>query len=93
MRRTAARRYRTCHPRIGVGRRVSQNHTVSVVRMYIQMIVVGLVLSGLLYAALIGGFLSRFVGGPIPEVRTVDGQPHLVTMPAATRLPVLAIVK
>ena len=72
---------------------VAHDHAVSVVRMYIQMIVVGLILSGVLYVALMAAFLSRFVGGPIPEVRIINGQPRLMTKLAAPRLPVLAIVK
>jgi type IV secretory pathway TraG/TraD family ATPase VirD4 len=72
---------------------VAHDHAVSVVRMYIQMIVIGLLLSGLIYAAVIGVFLSRFIGGPIPEIRTVNGQPHMVTLPTAKWLPVMAITK
>ena len=48
---------------------VAHDHAVSVVRMYIQMIFIGLFLSGLLYASLMGTFLSRFIGGPIPEAQ------------------------
>src|SRR4030095_10389566 len=72
---------------------VAHDHAVSVVRMYIQMIIVGLLLSGVLYATVMGAFLSHFVGGQIPELRIVKGQPRLVTRPGAARLPVLAIVK
>ena len=38
---------------------VAHDHAVSVVRMYFQMVVVGLVLAVVLYAALMAGFLSR----------------------------------
>lgn len=72
---------------------VAHDHAVSVVRMYIQMIAVGLVLSGLLYAALLWAFLHRFIGGPVPDVRTINGKSRFVMRPGAARLPVLAIVK
>jgi len=58
---------------------VAHDHAVSVVRMYFQMAVVGLVLAVLLYAALMAGFLSYYVAAPIPEIRTINGQPHLVS--------------
>ncbi|MCI0348565.1 MAG: hypothetical protein L0Z53_03990, partial [Acidobacteriales bacterium] len=53
---------------------VAHDHAVSVVRMYFQMIVVGLALAVVLYATLMAAFLSRYVAAPIAEIRTLDGQ-------------------
>jgi type IV secretory pathway TraG/TraD family ATPase VirD4 len=72
---------------------VAHDHAVSVVRMYFQMVVVGLVLAVVLYSALMAGFLSYYVAAPIPEIRTVNGQPHLVNPPRAGRLPLIAMLK
>jgi len=72
---------------------VAHDHAVSVVRMYFQMIVVGLVLAVVLYAALMVTFLSRYVAAPIPEIRTINGQPYLVSSPRAGRLPLIAMFK
>ena len=58
---------------------VAHDHAVSVVRMYFQMIVVGLVLAVVLYATLMAAFLSRYVAAHIPEIRTVNGQLRMVT--------------
>ena len=67
------------------------DHAVSVVRMYFQMIVVGLILAVVLYAALMAGFLSHYVAASIPEIRTINGQPHLAILPRAGRLPAALI--
>jgi hypothetical protein len=72
---------------------VAHDHAVSVVRMYFQMVVVGLVLAVVMYAALIAAFLSRYVATPIPEIRTINGQPHLVSSPRAAPLPLIAMFK
>jgi len=72
---------------------VAHDHAVSVVRMYFQMVVVGLVLAVVLYAALMAAFLSRYVAAPIPEIRTINGRPHLVSLPRAGRLPLIALFK
>src|SRR4026208_1788012 len=72
---------------------VAHDHAVSVVRMYFQMIVVGLVLAVVLYAALMAAFLSRYVATPIPEIRTVNGRPRLVNRPRAERMPLIAMFK
>jgi hypothetical protein len=72
---------------------VAHDHAVSVVRMYFQMVVVGLVLAIVLYSALMGAFLSHFVAAPIPEIRTINDQPHLLSSPRAGRLPLIAMFK
>ncbi|MGH9426317.1 MAG: type IV secretion system DNA-binding domain-containing protein, partial [Terriglobia bacterium] len=72
---------------------VAHDHAVSVVRMYFQMVVVGLVLAVVLYAALMAAFLSRYVAAPIPEIRTINGHPRLVSPPRAGRLPLIALLK
>src|SRR5437867_2007023 len=72
---------------------VAHDHAVSVVRMYFQMIVVGLVLAVVVYTALMAAFLSRYVAAPIPEIRTVNGQLRMVHSPRAARLPFIAMFK
>jgi type IV secretory pathway TraG/TraD family ATPase VirD4 len=72
---------------------VAHDHAVSVVRMYIQMVVVGLVLGGLLYSTLMGAFLSHYFSAPVPEIQAVNGQLRLLTLPRAPRLPLIAMLK
>ncbi|MCI0422642.1 MAG: type IV secretion system DNA-binding domain-containing protein [Acidobacteria bacterium] len=72
---------------------VAHDHAVSVVRMYFQMIVVGLALAVVLYATLMAAFLSRYVAAPIAEIRTLDGQLRMVHAPRGSRLPLIAVFK
>ncbi|MCI0723165.1 MAG: type IV secretion system DNA-binding domain-containing protein [Acidobacteria bacterium] len=72
---------------------VAHDKAVSVVRMYIQMTVVGFVLGSILYCALMAAVVSQFIAGPVPEVRFVNGTTRLVVGPDAPRLPLFAIIK
>ncbi len=72
---------------------VAHDQAVSVVRMYLQMAVIGLIVGTGLYCALMAAFLSHWVSGPIPELREVDGRSRLVITPSSPRLPLSALVK
>ncbi len=72
---------------------IAHDQAVSVVRMYLQMAMIGLIVGTGLYCGLMAAFLSHWVSGPIPEVREVDGRQRFVTTPSSPRLPLSAIVK
>src|SRR5688572_20504489 len=61
--------------------------------MYLRMAVIGLILGTGLYCGLMAAFLSRWVSGPIPELREVDGRSRYVNTPSSPRLPLSALVK
>ena len=46
---------------------VAHDQAVSVVRMYLQMAVIGLIVGTGLYCGLMAAFLSHWVSGPIPD--------------------------
>jgi len=72
---------------------VAHDQAVSVVRMYLQMAVIGLIVGTGLYCALMAAFLSHWVSGPIPELREVDGRSRYVNTPSSPRLPLSALLK
>ena len=72
---------------------VAHDQAVSVVRMYLQMAVIGLIVGTGLYCGLMAAFLSHWVSGPIPEVREVDGRSRYVNTPSSPRLPLSALLK
>ena len=72
---------------------VAHDQAVSVVRMYLQMAVIGLIVGTGLYCGLMAAFLSHWVSGPIPELREVDGRSRFVITPSSPRLPLSALVK
>src|SRR5881396_399092 len=72
---------------------VAHDRAVSAARMYVQMAVVGFLLAFVLYAGAMTAFLSRYVVGPIPEMRFADGKPRLHVSPGSRRLPVFSLLK
>src|SRR4030095_16212690 len=72
---------------------VAHDRAISAARMYIQMAVVGFLLASILYAGVITTVLSRYVAGPIPELRVVDGKLRLNVNPGVPRLPVFSLLK
>jgi type IV secretory pathway TraG/TraD family ATPase VirD4 len=72
---------------------VAHDQAVSIVRMYLQMIVIGLMLAAGLYSVLMTFILSKYIGGQIPELVVSDGKAQLLVRSGAPRLPVSALVK
>ena len=67
---------------------VAHDRAVSAARMYVQMAVVGFLLASVLYGAVMTAFLSRYVAGPVPELRFAGGKARMIVKPASPRLPV-----
>src|SRR5437762_4598807 len=72
---------------------VAHDRAVSAARMYVQMAVVGFLLASVLYAGVMAAFLSRYVAGPVPELRFVGGKPRLNVNARSPRLPVVSLLK
>ena len=72
---------------------VAHDRAVSAARMYVQMAVVGFLLASVLYAGAMAAFLSRYVAGPVPELRFVGGKPRLNVNARSPRLPVSSLLK
>ena len=72
---------------------VAHDRAVSAARMYVQMAVVGFLLASVLYGAVMTAFLSRYVAGPIPELRFVGGRPRLKVNAESPRLPIFSLLK
>ncbi len=72
---------------------VAHDRAVSAARMYVQMAVVGFLLASVLYAGVMTAFLSRYVAGPVPELRFVGGKPRLNVNARSPRLPVFSLLK
>jgi hypothetical protein len=72
---------------------VAHDRAISAARMYVQMGVVGFLLASALYAGVMTTFLTRYVAGPIPELRIVDGKHRLKVDSGNPRLPLFSLVK
>ena len=72
---------------------VAHDRVVSAARMYVQMVVVGLLLAAIIYVGAMSAFVSRYCGVSIPEVQVLDGKRRLITNPGNKRLPVVALLK
>lgn len=72
---------------------VAHDRVVSAARMYVQMVVVGLLVAAIVYVGAMWAFVSRYYDMPIPKVRVVDGTPRLILNPKNQRLPILSLVK
>ena len=66
---------------------VAHDRAVSAARMYVQMAIVGFLLASVLYAGVMTAFLSRYVAGPVPELRRrLLGPPQLSTPAVGTTM-------
>ena len=72
---------------------IAHDRVVTTARMYIQMAVIGFLLAAIFYCGGISTVLSRYILGPIPELRYVDGEARLTLNPEGRRLPFFALIK
>ncbi len=72
---------------------VAHDRVVTTARMYIQMGVIGFLLSAIVYVGAMSAVIAHHVSAPIPELKDIDGIPRLVAAPENLRLPFCCLVK
>jgi type IV secretory pathway TraG/TraD family ATPase VirD4 len=72
---------------------VAHDRAVSAARMYIQMAVVGLLLSAVIYGISMSVLLTHYISGPIPERMLANGVLQCIVKPGAKNLRVISLAK